>query len=107
GTILTTTVGSMVFCCATNSFLCSFGKLRWSRFMLVGLATLLLCAIAVRGDKLIVIKDSEAIQYVGQEVEGRGCVVCLTTSPLVPYLSLSEENIPVKRLMDTLRPGPK
>jgi RecJ-like exonuclease len=43
---------------------------------------LLLCAIAVRADKPMVIKDSEAIQYVGKEVEVRGRVVSVTSSPL-------------------------
>ena len=42
----------------------------------------LLCAIAARADKPIVIKDSEAIQYVGKEAEVRGRVVSVTTSPL-------------------------
>jgi hypothetical protein len=37
--------------------------------------TLLLCEIAAHGEKPIVIKDSEAIQYVGKEVEVRGRVV--------------------------------
>jgi DNA/RNA endonuclease YhcR with UshA esterase domain len=49
---------------------------------LIAILGLLLCAIAARGDKPIVIKDSEAIQYVGQEVEVRGRVVSVTTSPL-------------------------
>ena len=48
----------------------------------IAMLALLLCAIAARADKPIVIKDSEAIQYVGKEVEVRGCVVCVTTSPL-------------------------
>jgi len=43
---------------------------------------LLLCVIAAHGDEPIVIKDSEAIQYVGKEVEVRGRVVSVTTSPL-------------------------
>src|SRR5215510_13112642 len=43
---------------------------------------LLLCAVAARGDKPIVIKDSEAINYVGEEVEVRGRVVSVTSSPL-------------------------
>jgi len=44
--------------------------------------TLLLCAIAVRADKPTVIKDSEAIHYVGKEVEVHGRVVSVTISPL-------------------------
>ena len=43
---------------------------------------LLLCVIAAHGDEPIVIKDSEAIQYVGKEVEVRGRVASVTTSPL-------------------------
>jgi len=43
---------------------------------------LLLCVIAARADKPIVIKDSEAVQYVGKEVEVRGRVVSVTSSPL-------------------------
>jgi len=43
---------------------------------------LLLCLIATRADELPVIKDSEAVQYVGKSVEVRGFVVSVTTSPL-------------------------
>jgi hypothetical protein len=43
---------------------------------------LLLCAIVALADKPIVIKDSEAINYVGKEVEVCGQVVSVTTSPL-------------------------
>ena len=43
---------------------------------------LLLCAAVARADKPAVIKDSEAIKYVGKEVEVRGRVVSVTTSPL-------------------------
>ena len=42
----------------------------------------LLCMIAARADKPIVIKESEAIQYVGKEAEVRGRVASVTTSPL-------------------------
>src|SRR5215813_900906 len=42
----------------------------------------LLLAIAAHADKPVVIKDSEAIRYVGKEVEVRGRVVSVTTSPL-------------------------
>jgi hypothetical protein len=44
--------------------------------------TLLLCAIAVGADKWTVIKDSEAIRYVGKEVEVHGRVVSVTMSPV-------------------------
>lgn len=43
---------------------------------------LLLCLISTRADELPVIKDSEAIQYVGRKVEVRGQVVSVTVSPL-------------------------
>ena len=43
---------------------------------------LLLCLIATRADELPVIKDSEAIHYLGKNVEVRGFVVSVTTSPL-------------------------
>src|SRR5215471_13585240 len=49
---------------------------------LLAILALLLCAIVAHADKPIVIKDSEAIQYVGKEVEVRGRVVSVTTSPL-------------------------
>jgi hypothetical protein len=44
--------------------------------------TLLLCAIAAGADKPTVIKDSEAIHYVGKEVEVHGRVVSVTMSPV-------------------------
>jgi hypothetical protein len=50
--------------------------------LLIAILALLLCAILARADKPIVIKDSEAIQYVGKEAEVRGRVVSVTTSPL-------------------------
>ena len=43
---------------------------------------LLLCVTAIRAAELPVIKDSEAVQYVGKNVEVRGLVVSVTTSPL-------------------------
>ena len=50
--------------------------------LFIAMLALLLCVIAARADKPIVIKDSEAIQYVGKEAEVRGRVVSVTTSPL-------------------------
>src|SRR5262249_43555079 len=49
---------------------------------LAAFLALLLCAMVVHTDKPIVIKDSEAIQYVGKEVEVCGQVISVTTSPL-------------------------
>ena len=43
---------------------------------------LLVCVIAAPANDPIVIKDSEAIQYVGKEVEVRGRVVSVTSSRL-------------------------
>ena len=43
--------------------------------------SLLLCLIATRADEQRVIKDSEAIRYVGRYVEVCGLVVSVTTSP--------------------------
>src|SRR5215831_16397756 len=49
---------------------------------LFAVLALLLCTSVAQADKPIVIKDSEAIQYVGKEVEIRGRVVSVTASPL-------------------------
>jgi RecJ-like exonuclease len=43
---------------------------------------LLLCAVMTRADEPIVIKDSDAIKYVGKQVEVGGRVVSVITSPL-------------------------
>ena len=43
---------------------------------------LLLCVTVARADELIAIKESDATRYVGKEVEARGRVVSVTTSPL-------------------------
>jgi DNA/RNA endonuclease YhcR with UshA esterase domain len=43
---------------------------------------LLLCFIPVQAGDPPVIKDSEAVRYVGKNVEVRGLVVSVTTSPL-------------------------
>ena len=50
--------------------------------LFIALFVLLLSAIAARTDEPILIKASEAIQHVGQEVEVEGSVVRVTTSPL-------------------------
>ena len=53
---------------------------------------LLLCLIATRADELPVIKDSEAIHYVGKNVEVRGLVVSVTISPLgTAFISFGRE----------------
>jgi len=43
---------------------------------------LLLCLIGTRADELLVIKDSEAVRYVGKYVEVLGLVGSVTASPL-------------------------
>ena len=59
---------------------------------LFAIVALLLWAIAAHADKLVVIKDSEAIRYVGKEVEVRGLVVSVTTSPLgTTFISFGRE----------------
>jgi hypothetical protein len=47
----------------------------------IAILALLLCVIMAHADKPIVIKDSEAMEYVGKEVEVRGRVASVTTSP--------------------------
>ena len=49
---------------------------------LFAILPLLFCAIVAYADKPIMIKESEAMQYVGKEVDVRGRVVSVTTSPL-------------------------
>jgi hypothetical protein len=49
---------------------------------LFAVLALLLCLTQIRADDLPVIKDSEAIHCVGKNVEVRGFVVSVTTSPL-------------------------
>jgi hypothetical protein len=50
--------------------------------LFIAILALILCAIAARTDRPIVINDPEAIHYVGKEAEVRGRVVSVTTSPL-------------------------
>jgi DNA/RNA endonuclease YhcR with UshA esterase domain len=58
-------------------------------FVLLGL---LLGLIAIRADEQLVIKDSEAIRYVGKYVEVRGLVVSVTTSPFgTAYINFGRE----------------
>ena len=49
---------------------------------LLAIFSLLLGLIGARADELPVIKDSEAVQYIGKNVEVRGLVVSVTVSPL-------------------------
>jgi hypothetical protein len=78
---------------ADQKFEVIFGSDMRPLFAILGL---LLCFIATRSDELPVIKDWEAIHYVGKNVEVRGFVVSVTTSPL-GTTSISDENTPIKR----------
>jgi hypothetical protein len=62
-----------------SKFEAIFGSGMRAFFAILGL---LLCLIETRADELPVIKDSEAVHYVGKNVELRGLVVSVTTSPL-------------------------
>jgi DNA/RNA endonuclease YhcR with UshA esterase domain len=53
-----------------------------SSFAILGLLLCLSCLIAAGADELPIVKDSEVAQYVGKNVEVRGLVVSVTTSPL-------------------------
>jgi hypothetical protein len=48
---------------------------------LFAILCLLLCVTTIRADQLPVIKDSEAVEYVGKNVEVRGLVVSVTNKP--------------------------
>ena len=50
--------------------------------ILFAILSLLFCLITTRADDPPVIKDSEAARYVGKNVEVRGFVVSVMTSPL-------------------------
>ena len=56
-----------------------FGSGMRAFFAILGLV---LCLFETRADELPVIKDSDTIQYVGKNVEVRGFVVSVRTSPL-------------------------
>ena len=58
------------------------GYTRLAMRPLFPILSLLLCLVVANADELPVIKDSEAVQYVGKNVEVRGLVVSITTSPL-------------------------
>jgi hypothetical protein len=65
--------------CNAIKFEVIFGFEMRPLFAILGL---LLCFMPVQADELPVIKDSEAVEYVGKNVEVRGFVVSVTTSPL-------------------------
>ena len=69
-------------------FVCSAGRFQFKAIVgsdmrpFFAILGLLLCFIPVQADELPVIKDSEAVQYLGKNVEVRGLVVSVTISPL-------------------------
>ena len=65
--------------CKPIKVLSDIGSIMRALFAILGLLLLL---IASRADELPVIKDSEAVEYVGKNVEVRGLVVSVTISPL-------------------------
>jgi len=73
---------------AGTMFVCSAGRFQFKAIVgshmrpFVAILGLLLCFIPAQADELPVIKDSEAVQYVGKNVEVRGLVVFVTISPL-------------------------
>ena len=70
-----------MFLCTATLFAFETILVVYMRPILVFLG-LLLCLIPIRADEQTVIKDSEAIRYVGRYVEVRGLVVSVTISPL-------------------------
>jgi RecJ-like exonuclease len=70
----------MVLCTANQSgFEAILASYMLPFFAFLGL---LFCLTPIRADEQAVIKDSDAIRYVGRYVEVRGVVVSVTTSPL-------------------------
>jgi hypothetical protein len=73
---------------AGKMFVCSAGRFQFKAIVssdmrpFFAILGLLLCFIPVQADELPVIKDSEAVRYVGKNVEVRGLVVSVTISPL-------------------------
>ena len=69
-------------------FVCSAGRFQFKAIVgsdmrpFFAILGLLLCFVPGQADELPVIKDSEALQYVGKNVEVRGLVVSVTISPL-------------------------
>src|ERR1700693_1732913 len=57
------------------------GYTRLAMRPLFPILSLLLCLIVSSADELPVIKDSDTLQYIGKNVEVRGLVVSVTTSP--------------------------
>jgi len=68
------------------------GYIRIGMHPMFAVLGLLLCSVTTRADELPVIKDSEAVQYVGKNAEVRGLVAAVTISPLgTAFISFGRE----------------
>ena len=79
-------------------FVCSAGRFQFKAIVgsdmrpFFAILGLLLCLIATRADDPFVIKDSKAVRYVGKNVEVRGFVVSVTTSPIgTAFINFGQE----------------
>jgi hypothetical protein len=80
-----------MFLCAANLSVFEAMSVGCMRLFFVFLG-LLFGLIPVRAEEQFVIKDSEAIRYVGRYVEVRGLVVSVTTSPFgTAYINFGRE----------------
>jgi len=68
---------------------------------------LLLCLIATRADELPMIKDSEAIHCIGKNVEVRGFVVSVRTSPLGTAIDQLRTRLPNQTFAGFIEAGAK
>ena len=68
---------------------------------------LLLCLIATRVDELPMIKDSEAIHCIGKNVEVRGFVVSVRTSPLGTAIDQLRTRLPNQTFAGFIEAGAK
>ena len=87
-----------------SKFEAIFGSDMRPLFSILGL---LLCLIATRAGELPVIKDSEAVRYVGNMSR---CAVWSAPSQAAhsgPYLSISDESTPTRRSRGSLKPVQK
>jgi DNA/RNA endonuclease YhcR with UshA esterase domain len=75
--------------------------------LLIAILALLLCLISSSAEVLPVIKDSEAVQYIGENVEVRGFVVSVTTSPLGTALINFGRDYPNQTFVGFIEAGSK
>ena len=82
-----------MFLCTANLFAFEAILVSYMRPFFVFLG-LLLCLIPIQADEQKVIKDSEAIRYVGRYVEVYGLVVSVTSQPIRYHLYQFRTRIP-------------